>query len=79
MEWCVTYSSLETVDWSLYKCGCGGVIGTIVKLGHLDNQDLDVSLIQTRSQGVWLHCNCSHPDKDSLIKHFKILIYTTVS
>ena len=24
MEWCVSYSSLETVDWSLYKFGGEG-------------------------------------------------------
>ena len=25
MVWCVSYSSLETVDWSLYKFGGEGV------------------------------------------------------
>ena len=26
MVWCVSYSNLETEDWSLYKCGGEGVI-----------------------------------------------------
>ena len=26
MVWCVSYSNLETVDWSLYKSGGEGVL-----------------------------------------------------
>ena len=28
MAWCVSYSSLEAVDWSLYKYGDEGLIQT---------------------------------------------------